>query len=284
MIVTLSIVASLLGVGRYMSANGINYESLIIFCLVWGMGGAFISLLLSRVIAKWSMGVKVLTSSNAGPYGWYVDLVSQYARSAQIPMPEVGVYESPEINGFATGPSKNRSLVALSTGLLSRMNRDEAAGVIAHEIAHIKNGDMVTMTLIQGVMNAFVMFLARIAAFAVSQTVKEESRSMVNMLVVIVLEIVLGILGSTVVFWFSRQREFRADSGSAQLAGREKMIAALEALKRFSGIRDEQSEGHASLATMKISGKKNSWLGFLGSTHPTLDERIARLQGFVRVV
>ncbi len=277
-LVTLSIVINVLGIKPYLNANGIDYTSLMLFCLVWGMGGALISLMLSRVMAKWMMGVKVISPQNAGQLGWYVDMVSQYARVAQIPVPEIGYYESPEINGFATGPSKSRSLVALSTGLLQRMNRDEVAGVVAHEISHIKNGDMVTMTLIQGVMNAFVMFLARVIAFAVSQGVKEENRSMVNFIVVIALDILLGILGMIVVFWFSRQREFRADAGSAQLAGREKMIAALEALKRVYGRQDELVQEHASLATMKISGKKGGLLGMLGSTHPSLDERIARLK------
>jgi heat shock protein HtpX len=276
--VTLSIVINILGVKPYLSANGIDYSALMMFCLVWGMGGAFISLLMSRMMAKWMMGVKVIDPRNAGQLGWYVDMVSQYSRTAQIPVPEIGVYESPEINGFATGPSQSRALVALSTGLLQQMNRDEVAGVVAHEIAHIKNGDMVTMTLIQGVMNAFVMFLARVIGFAASQAVKEENRSMVNFIVVLLLDILLGILGSIAVMWFSRQREFRADAGSAKIAGREKMIAALEALRRVYGREEHDPQEHASLATMKISGKRGGLLGILGSTHPSLEERIARLK------
>lgn len=279
-IATISIVSMVLGIGPYLSKNGIDYSALFAFCLLWGMGGSLISLLLSRVMAKWMMGVQVIDPRNSGQLGWYVDAVTQCARAANLPTPEIGYYESPEINGFATGPSKNRALVALSTGLLSRMNRDEVTGVIAHEIAHIKNGDMVTMTLIQGVMNAFVMFFARVIAFAVAQTVKEENRATVNFVVVLLLDIALGILGSIVVFWFSRQREFRADAGSAQIAGREKMIAALEALKRFHGINDQVPSEQPALATMKISGKRGGLLGMLGSTHPTLDERIERLRNF----
>lgn len=276
--VTLSIVINLLGIQPFLSANGIDYSNLMLFCLVWGMGGAVISLMMSRIMAKWMMGVKVINPQNAGQLGWYVDMVTQYARVAQIPIPEIGFYESPEINGFATGPSKNRSLVALSTGLLQRMNRDEVAGVVAHELSHIKNGDMVTMTLLQGVINALVMFLARAIAYAVSQGVKEENRGMINFVVILVLQILLGILGSLVVFWFSRQREYRADAGSAKLAGREKMIAALEALKRVSGHSLPSTQDNPSLATMKISGNRGGWFGMLSATHPSLDDRIARLK------
>ena len=279
-ITTISIVINLLGIQPYLTQNGIDYGQLLAFCLVWGMGGSFISLLLSKVMAKWMMGVKVIDPKNPGQFGWYVEMVSQLSRAAQIPMPEVGYYESPEINGFATGPSKNHALVALSTGLMTRMSREEVAGVVAHELAHVKNGDMVTMTLIQGVVNAFVMFIARIIGFFVSQGVREESRGMVNMLVVIALDIVLGILGSLVVFWFSRQREFRADAGSAQIGGRQNMLAALNALKRGAGINQQIPEEHPSMATMKISDNRRSGLAALFATHPSLDERIARLQAF----
>jgi heat shock protein HtpX len=275
-VVTLSLVLNLLGVKPYLSANGIDYNALLVFCLVWGMGGAFISLLMSRWMAKMMMGVKVIDPSNAGQYQTLVSMVDTISKTAQLPkMPEVGVYESAELNAFATGPSKSRSLVAVSTGLLQRMNRDEIEGVIAHEIAHIKNGDMVTMTLLQGVVNAIVMFVARVIGFAVSQTVKEESRWWVNMLVVLVLEIALSILGMLVVMGFSRHREFKADAGSAKLVGANKMIAGLEALQRYMGKTDIEDE-HKSLATLKISGGK-SWLSFLAS-HPPIEARIQALK------
>ncbi len=275
-VVTISIVLSVLGVQPYMQAHGINYESLAIFCLVWGMGGAFISLAISRISAKWMMGVQVLTPENAGQYAWLVNSVHQLAKRANLPaMPEVGVYQSPEINAFATGPTKSRSLVAVSSGLLSRMNQTEIEGVLAHEVAHIQNGDMVTMTLIQGVVNAFVMFFARVISFAISQNVKEENRYMVRFLVTMVLEMVLGILGFLVVAWFSRQREFRADAGGAALAGRPSMKAALESLSRFYG--GAVTDGNASVATLKISGKAGGLMSLM-STHPPLEERIARLQ------
>jgi len=278
--VTISILLNILGVGHYIEESGLNYQSLMIFCLVWGMGGAFISLALSRVMAKWMMKVQVIDPNGASQYSWLVQMVSQQCRAAQLAVvPEVGVYDSPEVNAFATGPTKSRALVALSTGLIDRMSRNEVEGVVAHELAHIKNGDMVTMTLIQGVMNAFVMFFARVISFAISQNVREESRSMVRILVTIVLDICLSILGSILVAWFSRQREYRADAGSAVIAGREKMIAALEALKRFSGQVDPEAQ-HASLATMKISsGTKRGFMALLG-THPSLDDRIARLRNF----
>ena len=275
-VVTLSLVLNLLGVRPYLSANGIDYNSLLVFCLVWGMGGAFISLLMSRWMAKMMMGVKVIDPSNPGQYHSLVSMVDTISKTAQLPkMPQVGVYESAELNAFATGPSKSRSLVAVSTGLLQRMSRDEIEGVIAHEIAHIKNGDMVTMTLLQGVVNAIVMFLARVIGFAVSQTVKEESRWWVNMLVVVVLEIALSILGMLVVMGFSRHREFKADAGSAKLVGANKMIAGLEALQRYIGKTDEE-DAHKSLATLKISGGK-SWLSLLAS-HPPIEARIQALK------
>ncbi|MDH4248996.1 MAG: protease HtpX, partial [Deltaproteobacteria bacterium] len=190
-------------------------------------------------------------------------------------MPQVGIYDSPEVNAFATGPSRNRALVAVSTGLLQRMNRDHVAGVLGHEIAHVANGDMVTMTLIQGVVNAFVMFIARIIAFAVSMNVKEESRRMTNMMVTIVLDIVLSILGSIVVAYFSRLREFRADRGGAEYAGRASMIGALQALQKTVML--QAPEENKSLATLKISGRPSGFLS-LFSTHPPIEVRIQRLQ------
>jgi heat shock protein HtpX len=275
-IATISIIINALGIRPGMTQAGIDYQALMIFCFVWGMTGAFISLLISRWMAKKMMGVKLIEANSNSEYTWLYNRVSQMAQAAGLPKtPEIGVYDSPEVNAFATGPSKSRSLVAFSTGLLQRMNKDEIEGVAAHEIAHIQNGDMVTMTLIQGVINAFVMFLARVIGFFVSQGVKEESRPMVQMLVVIALDIVLSILGSIVVFWFSRQREFRADAGSAKLVGRDKMIAALENLGKYAGLAHAGKE-HASLNTMKIAGGKGVMRLFM--SHPPIEERIEALK------
>ena len=279
-IVTISIVSSLLGIQPYLSAQGINYESLMIFCLMWGMGGAFISLALSRVMARWMMGVKVIApDTREGELGSLLQKVHRLARAAGLSkMPQVGIYQSPDINAFATGPTKSRSMVAVSSGLLTRMNDNETEGVLGHEIAHIANGDMVTMTLVQGIVNAFVMFFARVIAFFVSSTVDERYQFMVRFAVTIALEIALSFLGMMVVAWFSRWREFRADAGGARLAGRENMIAALEALDRnFAALRADKEE-HASVATMKISGKSGGLMALL-STHPPLQERIRQLQG-----
>lgn len=282
MVVTISAVLAVLGVGPYLNRSGLDYNSLALFCLVWGMGGAFISLLLSRVMAKWMMGVRVIDPQNPGQFSDLVQTVHHLARAARLPsMPEVGVYESPEVNAFATGPSKSRSLVAVSTGLLRTMNRDEVEGVLGHEVAHISNGDMVTMTLIQGVVNAFVMFLARIAAFAISNALasrndREDSRAspFVFHLTTFVFEILLGVIGAMIVAWFSRAREFRADAGGATYAGREKMRAALQRLSTYS---ERIDTSQAALATLKISGKTGGLMALL-STHPPLEERIRRLQ------
>lgn len=275
-VLTLSIVMQVLGVQPYLSARGINYQSLAVFCLVWGMGGAFISLGISRITAKWMMGVKVIDPDTAqGEPGELVRTVHRLAQAAGIEkMPEVGYYDSPEVNAFATGPTRNRALVAVSTGLLGRLTRDQAEGVLGHEVAHIANGDMVTMTLVQGIINAFVMFLARIAGFLVSQRFREESRRMVNMVTVIVLEIALSILGTFVTAWFSRRREFRADTGGAGLAGREKMLSALKALKRTAEL--AAPDNHQSLATLKISGRPGGFMALL-ATHPPIEARIEAL-------
>lgn len=285
---TISLVLNLLGVQPYLSARGINYQSLMVFCLVWGMGGAFISLGLSRIMAKWMMGVKVIGPDVRDPaLQGLVERVHSLARAAHLPaMPEVGIYESPDINAFATGPSKSRSLVAVSTGLLHSMNRSEADGVLGHEVAHIANGDMVTMTLIQGIVNAFAMFLARALAYVIAQFIgsrgsdSESSSEGVSGLayfgIQIVLEIVFMILGSIVVAWFSRLREYRADQGGARLAGREKMIAALEALRRNTQML-EANTASSSVQTLQISSR-GSGIFRLFSTHPSLEDRIARLR------
>ena len=281
-IVTISLVLNLLGVQPYMTAYGIDYGQLAVFCLVWGSGGALISLALSRVMAKMMMGVRVVDPNTPDPMlRDLVMTVHKLARGANLPaMPEVGIYDSPEVNAFATGPSKSRSLVAVSSGLLQRMNKGEVEGVLGHEIAHVANGDMVTMTLIQGIVNAFVMFFARILAFVLANAMRssDDERSgpspMVMYLATMVFEILFSLLGMMVVAYFSRWREFRADQGGAGLAGREKMIGALEALRRGTQMIDES---HPSLATLKISGRPGGLMALLAS-HPPLEVRIERLR------
>jgi len=280
-VMTISVLLSVLGVRPYLSANGIDYQQLLVFCLIWGMGGAFISLALSKVMAKTLMGVKVIDPTTNDPtLRSLVNTVERLASAAGIPTPEVGIYESPEPNAFATGPTKKRSIVAVSTGLLQRMDRPEVEGVLSHEVAHIANGDMVTMTLIQGVVNAFVMFLARVIAFAAVQFFRgrDENEGFsygIYFLVQFVFEIIFMILGSIVIAWFSRMREFRADAGGAQIGGRERMINALEALQRNVQIQDPQPQ--PAIATLKISNP-NGLMRFF-STHPPLEERIAALGG-----
>ena len=277
---TLSIVMSLFGVQPYLDAKGINYQSLMIFCVIWGFGGAFISLALSRIMAKWMMGVKIIDpETKDAELRSLVQKVHGFARIAGIQkMPEVGYYEADDLNAFATGPTKNRSLVAVSTGLLRNMNEKELDGVLAHEVAHIANGDMVTMTLVQGVVNAFVMFLARVIGFFASQFVSEDKRNIVQFGIVIACEIVLGILGMIVVSAFSRRREYRADRGGASLSSTQSMIAALERLKANYQI--PQAKEQIAISTLKISGKAGGLLK-LFSTHPDLNDRIEKLRAAV---
>jgi heat shock protein HtpX len=277
-IMMVSIVMSLLGVGGYVTSTGLNYESLAVFCLVWGMVGSTVSLFLSKFMAKKMMGVEIVTTT--GPYAGLVNKVHNLSRSAGLnKMPEVGIYHSPEVNAFATGPSKNNSLVAVSTGLLQSMSDDEVEGVLAHEVAHIKNGDMVTMALLQGVINAFVMFFARIAAFAVQNALnndEEEGQGISHLayfITVIVFEMIFGLFGSMVVAYFSRAREFRADAGGAKLAGQGKMIAALERLK---GSLDRVDTSQKTMMSMKISSGKGMMA--LLKSHPDLDVRINALK------
>ncbi len=287
-LITLSTIINVFGLAPKITSSGYDLGSLMIFCLIWGMGGAFISLLISKMMAKWSMGVKVIDPQTRDMGEREIlDMVYRYARSAGLnKMPEVGIYPSPEVNAFATGPSKSNSLVAVSQGLLDTMDKRSVEGVIAHEVAHIANGDMVTMTLIQGVVNAFVMALARVVAFAISNALKSDDREgqglgpFAHMAVVIVLEMVFMLLGSIVVMWFSRQREFRADAGGAKYAGRDSMVAALKSLQSMSERNykvAEQTEAQPAFASLKISSAKPG-LANLFRTHPTLEERIMRLE------
>ena len=272
--ITLSIVLSLLGFTGYLTADGLDYAGLMVFSLVWGMGGAFISLAMSRWMAKTAMGVQLVDGRTGQPeLDWLYQTVEQQTRKAGLPMPEVGVYDSPEVNAFATGPRKSRSLVAVSSGLLRSMQRDEVAGVLAHEVSHIGNGDMVTMTLVQGVVNAFSIFFSRVIANIIRQLVDERISHLVFFVSTIVFDIIFSMLGMIVVAWFSRAREFRADAGGAAIAGRANMIAALQRLQQNQALVDNSQP---QLATMKIAGKK----GFMSliSTHPPLADRIAALQ------
>ncbi|MBI4264215.1 MAG: protease HtpX [Acidobacteria bacterium] len=275
-VIMLSIVMTLLGIGGYAGpGGGVDVRALAIFSLLWGMGGAVISLQMSRWIAKRATGVRLVDGrTGRDELDWLHATVARLTQQANLPMPEVGIYESAEVNAFATGPSRSRSLVAVSSGLLRAMRRDEVEGVLAHEVAHIGNGDMVTMTLIQGVINAFVIFFARLIAFGMRSTDSRGSYAM-SFVVMIVLEIVLGILGSLITAWFSRQREFRADRGGAIFAGRERMLAAL---RRLAANRELVETQHQALATLKINGARG-WMVFF-STHPPLEARIAALERF----
>jgi heat shock protein HtpX len=272
-VVVLGIVASLLGVNRYLTANGLNLGMLLGFAFVIGFGGAIISLLLSKPLAKWTSGVQVITGEEGPDQRWIVETVRRFADKAGIGMPEVGVFQG-EPNAFATGAFKNSALVAVSTGLLQGMTREEVEAVIGHEVAHIANGDMVTMTLIQGVMNTFVVFASRVIGYVVDGWLSRgEQRSGPGIgyfVTTIVLDIVFGFLAAIIVAWFSRQREFRADRGSAQLMGnRQPMI---HALARLGGM--VPGELPRGLQTAGIT----SGVGKLFSTHPPIEERIAALQ------
>ena len=278
-IAMISIILNIFGIGGYVEAGGINHTSLMLYCLLWGMVGSIISLAISRMTAKWMMGVKLIDPNATGEHDWLLRRTHEISKSAGLnKMPEVGVYNSPDVNAFATGPTKNRALVAVSTGLLGAMNKDEVEGVLAHEVAHIANGDMVTMTLIQGVINAFVMFFARIVAFTISQKVDRRMSGIVHFVTIMALQIAFGILGSMVTSWFSRQREFRADSGSAKYVGRDKMISALKALERIKGKVQipEQKEAMAALQISNNATQSN--FRMMLSTHPSLDKRIKALE------
>ncbi|QGG48500.1 protease HtpX [Heliorestis convoluta] len=276
-LLTIVIMTSLLGVGGYITAYGIDYGSLLVFAAIVGFSGSFISLALSRWMAKKMMNVRVLDPNGNLTSEEYriVQLVHNMSRQSGITkMPEVGIYDSPEVNAFATGATKNSSLVAVSTGLLNRMDDAAVEGVLAHEVAHIANGDMVTMALIQGVVNTFVVFISRILAYAVSTFVREEYATIVHFASIIFFQIFFSILGSIAVMAFSRYREFHADRGGAMLAGKEKMIHALQSLKQNVQLVDTDQQ---ALQTMKINGGASKWTK-LFSSHPDLDDRIRSLQ------
>ncbi|WP_312511727.1 protease HtpX [Massilia sp.] len=272
----LSLSASLLGVNRFLTSNGLNLGMLLAFAALMGFGGSFISLLISKPIAKWSTGARVITQPSNSTEQWLLNTVAAQAQKAGIGMPEVAIYEG-EPNAFATGATKNSSLVAVSTGLLQSMNQDEVEAVLAHEVAHIANGDMVTLTLIQGVVNTFVIFLARIVGYFVDSMLRKNDEESSGpgigyMVTVIVCEIVFGILASIIVAWFSRQREFRADRGAATIMGREQPMIA--ALRRLGGI--AEGELPKNMSAFGISGKGGAMALF--SSHPPIEERIAALQ------
>lgn len=258
--------------------GGLDYRALMIFSIIVGFAGSFISLAMSRWMAKKMMGVRVIDPSKnmSARERDLVEKVHRLSRAAGLMyMPEVGIYNSKEVNAFATGPSKKKSLVAVSAGLLETMDDDAVEGVLAHEVAHVANGDMVTMTLLQGVVNTFVVFLSRIVASIVSSFVREEMRVIVHFAAIIIFQILFSILGSIVVFAYSRYREYHADNGGADLAGKDKMIHALESLKRqVDRVRDPHQDDNA-VQTLKINNKQKT---SMFSSHPDLGDRIARLQ------
>ena len=274
-VLVLSVTMRLLGVEPYLNANGLNLTSLLIFAAVMGFGGSFISLAISKWSAKKAMGVRVIETPANSTEFWLMEAVRTYSAKSGIKMPEVGVFDTPEVNAFATGMSKNSSLVAVSSGLLQQMSRSEAEAVIGHEIAHVANGDMVTLALIQGVVNTFVMFLSRVIGHLVDRVVfkTERGHGPAFFVTMIVAELVLGILASIIVMWFSRQREFRADRGGAALAGRPHMIAALERLNSL-----HPAPLPEKMAAFGVSGGGGGGIKRLFMTHPPLAERIAALR------
>jgi heat shock protein HtpX len=274
-VLVLSVTMRLLGVEPYLNEQGLNLQALLIFAFVMGMGGSFISLAISKWTAKMSVGAQVIETPSNEAERWLLDTVRRQAQQAGIGMPEVAIYNSPDVNAFATGMNKNNALVAVSTGLLQSMSRDEAEAVLGHEVAHVANGDMVTLALIQGVVNTFVIFLSRVIGYLVDKVVfkTERGNGPAFFVTMIIAEMVLGILASIIVMWFSRQREFRADRGGASLAGRQKMIAALQRLQQA-----HSEPLPEKMAAFGISGHNGGGLKRLFMTHPPLEERIAALK------
>ena len=274
-LLVLSVSMRLLGVEPWLNEQGLNLTALLIFAAVMGFGGSLISLAVSKWMAKKMMGVRVIKAPSNTTEAWLVDTVRKYARQAGIGMPEVGIYDAPDVNAFATGMSRNKALIAVSTGLLQQMTREEAEAVLGHEVAHAANGDMVTLALIQGVVNTFVLFLSRVIGHTVDRIIfkSENGHGPAFWVTVIIADLVLGILASLIVMWFSRQREFRADAGGASLAGRGAMIAALE---RLSALQPASLPD--KMTAFGIAGGGASGLKRLFMTHPPLTKRIAALK------
>ena len=276
-LLVLTVVARLLGIDAYLAAHGQSLQGLLVWAALFGFGGAFVSLAMSKMQAKMFMGVQVIDPQSADPSGrWLLSVVEHHARNVGVGMPEVGIFDSPEPNAFATGMSRNSALVAVSSGLLQRMSREEIEAVLGHEMTHVANGDMVTLALIQGVVNTFVLFLARVVGNIVDRAVfrSDDGRGIASFLTFYVLQIAFGILATPIVMWFSRWREFRADRGGAQLAGTGNMIAALEDLKRVH----EPLPAPQFAAFGIADGAVASGLRRLFMSHPPLDERIAALR------
>jgi heat shock protein HtpX len=277
-LIVLSITLRLLGVERILDDRGVDLDlrALLVFAAVFGMGGSFLSLAISKWTAKRFTGAQVIERPSSPAEEWLVETVRRQAKAAGIGMPEVAVFESPEPNAFATGARRNNALVAVSTGLLQRMRPEEVEAVLAHEVSHVANGDMITLALIQGVVNTFVIFLSRVIGHVVDRVVfkTERGHGPAFWITAIVAELVIGILASLIVFWFSRRREFRADAGGARLAGRDRMVGALERLKASYG----QTTLPDRMAAFGISGKTRGGVARLFMTHPPIDERIARLK------
>lgn len=274
----LSITLRLLGIDRALEqqGGGLNFNALLVMAAVIGFGGSFISLLMSKWMAKMATGAQVIETPSSMTERWLVDTIQRHAQRAGIGMPEVAIYDAPDVNAFATGWNRDSALVAVSTGLLNNMSQDEAEAVLGHEITHVSNGDMVTLALIQGVVNTFVIFFSRVIGYVVDRVVfkTERGEGPAFFITSIVAQLVLGILATIIVMWFSRQREFRADAGGAQLAGRNKMIAALERLK----VNHDETALPDQVKAFGISGHAGWGLQRLFMSHPPLDERIAALR------
>ena len=278
-VLLLGVIARLLGVDRFLYQSGLNLTSLLIFAAIFGMGGSLISLLMSKWIAKMSVGAQVIEQPRTQTEQWLVETVRRQAQQAGIGMPEVAIYDSPEPNAFATGANRNAALVAVSTGLLEQMTAEEAEAVLGHEVSHVANGDMVTLALIQGVLNTFVIALSRVVGYLVDQALSSRDQEYRGpgigyWITSMIMEVVFGLLASLVVMWFSRWREFHADAGGAELAGRGKMIAALERLRQLS----EPSQLPSQMAAFGINGGLGDGLRKLFMTHPPLEERIEALR------
>jgi heat shock protein HtpX len=275
-LLVLSIVARITGLDAWLTVHGSSLTGLLVFAAFFGFGGAFISLAMSKTMAKMSMGVRVIEQPADSTEQWLVSVVQHHAQAVGVAMPEVGIFDSPQPNAFATGASRNSSLVAVSSGLLQSMNRQEIEAVLGHEMTHVGNGDMVTMTLIQGVLNTFVIFLSRVLGNIIDRTLfkSDDGRGFASFAIVIVLQLLLGILASLIVMWFSRQREFRADRGGARLAGTPNMIAALEELTRVH----EPLPAKQFAAFGIADGSTHRGLARLFMSHPPIEERIAALR------